>query len=195
MIKQKEQIFLFLISLITLVLTISCTNKKVTKTNTNTAFDSAYIDKKNDLLSSDSIGIYIFNVAFYDRNELTDAFISVSDIYTDSLSISPEFFKNQEKIKFENRIYIELEADYRKKMLRALQLTENDTLYMFNYESASIQKTPLSKLKSVAYLSYYVGQEDEIDETSYMLGFQIEEQKKWENIYQKYDYTHRLLWK
>lgn len=189
MIKQKERPFLVLISLVTFVLILSCKDKKVSATNSNSSIDGNYVAKTNEVIISDSNELNIFNVTFYDRNELTDAFISVSDIYTDSLSISPEFFKNQEKIKFENRTYIELDAEYRKKMLTGLRLTENDTLYIFNYESASVQKTPLNKLKSVAYLSYYVGQEDDINENSYMLGFQIDNQKKWENIYQKYDYS------
>lgn len=187
MLKEKHRTFSLLISLFTFLLILSCKDGTVNSTKTNTAVDSAYVDETNEEFSSDSSGLNIFNVTFYDRNDLTDVFISISDIYTDSLSISPEFFKNQEKIKFENRIYIELDADYRKKMLTALRLTENDTLYIFNYESASVQKTPLSKLKSVAYLSYYVGQDDNIDANSYMLGFQVEAQRKWENIYQKYD--------
>ncbi|WP_223609383.1 hypothetical protein [Chryseobacterium sp. OSA05B] len=119
----------------------------------------------------------IYNVSLVQRNELMDVFISVSDIYTDSLSIPSDFIKNQKDIPFEKLQYLELDSEHRKKMLTGMHLTENDSLYLFNYEFNKLQKTPLNKLKAVAYLTPYAPEGEEVDAGSYMIGFQIETQK------------------
>ena len=188
--KNKRSLLILTILLITF-LTYSCTNKKVAPAdiNGNTAPDSSYVNEIEEVFNPDSTVFNIYRVELYDRNDQTDAFISVSDIYYGSGSIPPDIIKNQQKIPYQDLRYLELEDAYRKKLLSALQLRESDTLYIFDYNSATLQKTPISKLKSVAYLSYYVSEGEEIDESSYMLGFQVESGKKWENIYQKHDHS------
>ncbi len=185
--KSTKLILFLVITLITLTL-ISCNKEKETSITIDTARDSSKVKNTEEIVNQKSAEMNIHGVDLYDRNDLTDAFISVSDIYTDSLSIPGDIMKNQKQMSFEKLNYLELDGPYRKKMLTALHLKENDTLYLFNYESAAVQKTPINKVKSVAYLSYYVSEGEDVDESSYMLGFQVESQdKNKEEFYKKYD--------
>lgn len=122
----------------------------------------------------------IFNVSTMQRNELMDIFISVSDVYTDAQAISPEIIKKLKTLSFEEKQYLELDSKDRKKMLDGMHLTENDSLYLYDYATSKLQKYPINKLKSVAYLSPYSSEDEDIDSGSYMLGFQLESQKSME---------------
>lgn len=127
----------------------------------------------------------IFSVSIMQRNNLMDTFISVSDIYNGENTIPADFLKKQKEVPFEKMAYTELDGTYRKKMLDALHITENDWLYLYNYETNKLEKIPVSKLKAAAYLSPYMGETDEIDAESYMIGFQIDTQKG-DDIFDKY---------
>ncbi len=70
-------------------------------------------------------------------------------------------------------------------MLDGIHITENDSLYLYNYETNKLQKIPVSKLKAVAYLSPYIVEGDEVDAESYMVGFQVDTQKG-NDIFDKY---------
>lgn len=150
-------------------------DRKQVSNSTGSSKDSVKTTKTTDDIDYNNFNIY--NVSLVQRNELMDVFISVSDIYTDSLSIPSDFIKNQKNIPFEQLQYLELDGEHRKKMLSGMHLTENDSLYLFNYEFNKLQKTPLSKLKTVAYLTPYAPEGEEVDAGSYMIGFQIETQK------------------
>lgn len=167
-----------------------CKEKEVsaTKTGTTKNKDSSKV-VENRVSSSLREDLQIYRVSGFEMNGETNAFISVSDNYFDSGSVPPEVIKNQKKIPFEQLKYIQLDAPYRAKMLAALQLKERDTLYVFNYQTAKVHKTPISQLKSVAYLSYYIGEGEDLDDGSYMLGFEVERGKDWLNIADLYDNT------
>ncbi|AZA76113.1 hypothetical protein EG347_00495 [Chryseobacterium sp. G0186] len=127
----------------------------------------------------------IFNVSTVQRNELMDSFISVSDIYTDPKSVPEDLLKKQKELPFDKLSYFELDEQYRQKMLTGIHITENDSLYLYNYGANKLQKFPVRQLKAVAYLSPYVSEGEEIDAGSYMLGFQMDSQKSM-NIFDKY---------
>ncbi|WP_312992460.1 hypothetical protein [Chryseobacterium flavum] len=127
----------------------------------------------------------IFDISTIQRNELMDAFISVSDIYHDKQAVPADFLKSQKDAPFSKMAYLELNDQYRKKMMDGLHLTENDSLYLYNYETNTLKKIPVNTLKAVAYISPYISEGEEIDIDSYMLGFQIENQKSL-NIFDKY---------
>lgn len=148
----------------------------IIKDSVKTAIAEEEIDFKN---------FNIFNVSTMHRNELMDTFISVSDIYNDKDVIPPDFLKKQKEVSFEKMSYTELDGSYRKKMLDGIHITENDSLYLYNYGTNKLQKIPVSKLKAVAYISPYLGEGDEIDAESYMLGFQLDAQKS-NDIFDKY---------
>ena len=179
---------LFLLMTFT-VLIISCKkqeqnlkSKTTATTKSNVNFQGEHPTKKSDSLT-------LFTVTLYQRNDLMDAFISVSDLYSDSLSIPADIIKNQKKMSFEKLRHFDLDDNYRKKMLKALQLTENDSVYIFNYDLNKLTTIPINKLKSVAYLTPYASEGEDIYEYYYMRGFQLESQKKWEDIGENNDHT------
>lgn len=148
----------------------------IVKDSVKTATKEEEIDFKN---------FNIFNVSTMQRKDLMDTFISVSDIYNDKNAIPADFLKKQKEVSFEKMTYVELDAPYRKKMLDGIHITENDSLYLYNYETNKLQKIPVSKLKAVAYLSPYIVEGDNVDPESYMVGFQIDTQKG-NDIFDKY---------
>lgn len=148
----------------------------IVKDSVKTATKEEEIDFKN---------FNIFNVSTMQRKDLMDTFISVSDIYNGKNAIPADFLKKQKEVPFEKMTYIELDPAYRKKLLDGIHITENDSLYLYNYETNKLQKIPVSKLKAVAYLSPYMGETDDIDPESYMVGFQIDTQKG-NDIFDKY---------
>lgn len=127
----------------------------------------------------------IFSVSIMQRKDLMDTFISVSDIYNDKNAVPADFLKKQKEVPFEKMAYIELDGSYRKKVLDAIHITENDSLYLYHYETNKLQTIPVSNLKTVAYLSPYIIEGDEVDPESYMIGFQIDTQKG-TDIFDKY---------
>lgn len=131
----------------------------------------------------------LFDVYSIDHNGFLDSFISVSDIYNDPHPVPEDVIKKQKQTPFEKLKYLELDAQYRKKMLDAIHLTENDFLFIYNYESNTLEKTPIKTLKAVAYLSPYVSEGDEIDGYSYMLGFKVNSQKSTDASYSLYNNT------
>lgn len=148
----------------------------IVKDSVKTATTEEEIDFKN---------FNIFNVSTMQRKDLMDTFISVSDIYNGKNTIPEDFLKKQKEVPFEKMNYIELDASYRKKMLDGIHITENDSLYLYNYDTNKLQKIPVSKLKAVAYLSPYMTEGEDIDAESYMIGFQIDTQKS-NDIFDRY---------
>ncbi|WP_353145343.1 hypothetical protein [Chryseobacterium sp.] len=163
-------------------------DKKTVTDTKKTVNDSI---KTTSIVQEDKIDYHNFNIynislmSSAQNNELADVFISVSDIYTDPHPIQEDILK-QKGIPFEQLQCLELDSKHRKKMIDALHLTEDDSLYLFNYELNTLQKIPINQLKAVAYLSPYISEGEEIDPESYMLGFQIEANKR-NDIYDQYN--------
>lgn len=115
----------------------------------------------------------IFEINPMENGKDYDIFISLSDIYTDSLSIPPEIIANQKNLSFDELKHFELPAPYREKPLKGSKLKENDTLYLYNYKSNILEKFPIKDLKAVANLNIYTSEGEEISEYDYMIGFQL----------------------
>lgn len=121
---------------------------------------------------------HVFEIYPIENGEKYDIFISLSDIYTDSLAIPPEIIKNQKSMSFDELKHFELPAYYREKLLKGSKLKENDTLYLYNYKSDILEKFPLKDLKAVANLNLYTSEGEEIHDYYYMIGFQLNQTDK-----------------
>lgn len=117
----------------------------------------------------------IFSLYTMEDEGITRKFISVSDMYQDSITVLPEIILNQKNISFSELKRIELPAKYRDKMLKATGFKESDTLYIFNYASGFMEKSVVRDLNAVAHLNNYTGEGDEISDHYYMLGFELKE--------------------
>ena len=138
--------------------------------------DTMSIEKKN--LSD----LKIFDLYSMENSGKYDVFIPLSDIYNDSLAIPNDIIENQKTKTFAELKHFELSGNYREKLLKGTSLSESDTLFLYNYKEAKLQKFPISDLKSVANLNLYTSEGDEISSYDYMIGFQLNQSENSDDI-------------
>lgn len=159
---------------------VSCQKeeKKTAVTETKTTIDSVKTTKTEEKIDYTNFNIFSLSIiSSAEKDSDMDIFISVSDIYKGEQPIPAAILKNQKQMTYEERQHFELDAPSRKKLLNGIHLTENDSLYIYEYGSNKLQKMAVSKLKAVAYLSPYSDSED-LDPDSYMMGFQVATHQK-----------------
>lgn len=152
--------------------------KKTATTETKTTNDTLKTVKTEEKIDYTHFNIFSLSViSSAEKNSDMDIFISVSDVYKGKQPVPADIIKNQKQMSFEERQHFELDAPSRKKLLNGIQLTENDSLYIYEYGSNKLQRMPISQLKAVAYLSPY-SDDEELDPESYMMGFQVATHQK-----------------
>lgn len=159
---------------------VSCQKeeKKTTATETKTTNDSIKTTKTEEKIDYTDFNIFSLSViSSAEKDSDMDIFISVSDIYKGEQPIPADIVKNHKQMTYEERQHFELDTPSRKKLLNGIHLTENDSLFIYEYGSNKLQKMPISQLKAVAYLSPYTDSED-LDPDSYMMGFQVATHQK-----------------
>lgn len=159
---------------------ISCQKeeKKTVTTETKTTNDSIKITKTEEKIDYSNFNIFSLSViSSAEKDSDMNIFISVSDIYEGAQPIPADIIKNQKQMTYEELQHFELDTSSRKKLLSGIRLTENDSLYIYEYGSNKLQRMPVSQLKAVAYLSPYSDSE-EVDPESYMMGFQVATHQK-----------------
>lgn len=169
------------------VFLLSC-KKEAQKINSK----PASTEVKKDSLISPKIKLDDFNIfEIYpmENGKEYDVFISLSDIYIDSLAVPTEIVANQKNLSFDELKHFELPANYRKKLLKGTKLKENDTLYLYNYKSNILEKFPIKNLKAVANLDFYTVEGEEISEYDYMIGFQLNKTENEEKAMEKANFA------
>ena len=124
-----------------------------------------------------------------ENGQQDDIFISLSDIYMDSVTVPADIIRNQKNIPFDKLKHFELPAFYREKFLKGTKLSENDTLYLYNYKENHLDKLPIKNLKAVANLTFYSSEGEEIYDDDYMIGFQLDEKIDREKSMDKTNYS------
>lgn len=172
---MKKQILIFAVSLCLL----SC-KKEVKKVATvdkqEISVDTISTEKQN--LSD----LKIFDLYSIENEGKYHTFISLSDIYNDSLAIPNDIIEDQKSKTFAELKHFELTGIYREKLLKGTSLSETDTLFLYNYKDAKLQKFPIKDLKSVANLNLYMSEGDEIFSYDYMIGFELNQPEASEEI-------------
>jgi hypothetical protein len=79
-------------------------------------------------------------------------FVSLSDVYntenlTDSVRILPESTSDIQRVP--------LTENYRKRLLTGTKTSEQDTVYLYNYETNAFVKIPVSALTTIAVINMY----------------------------------------
>ncbi|CAI8869588.1 hypothetical protein [Chryseobacterium sp. IT-36CA2] len=159
---------------------VSCQKeeKKAVATEPKITNDTIKTVKTEEKIDYSNFNIFSLSViSSAEKDSDMDIFISVSDIYKGEQPIPSDIVKNYKQMSFEERQHFELDSSSRKKLLNGIHLTENDSLYIYEYGSNKLQKMPVSQLKAVAYLSPYTDSED-LDPDSYMMGFQVATHQK-----------------
>jgi hypothetical protein len=166
---------------------LSCKKEKQKTTS-----PSVSTEAKKDTLISSKIKLdnfHIFGIYPLENGEQYEIFISLSDIYHDSISIPPEIINDQKNLSFAELKQFELPPLYRKKLLKGSHLSESDTLYLYNYKSNIMEKLPIKNLKAMANLNGYTSEGEEIYEQDYMIGFQINKLENQDNAMDKANFT------
>lgn len=159
---------------------VSCKKeeKKTVATETKITNDTLKTVKTEEKIDYTNFNIFSLSViSSAEKDSDMAIFISVSDIYKGEQPIPAAIMKNQKQMTYEERQHFELDAPSRKKLLDGIHLTENDSLYIYEYGSNQLQRMPVSQLKAVAYLSPYSDDQD-LDPDSYMMGFQVATHQK-----------------
>ncbi len=152
--------------------------KKTTSTETKITNDTIKTTKAEEKIDYSDFNIFNLSViSSAEKDSDIDIFISVSDIYKGVQPVPENIIKNHKQMTYEELQHFELDASSRKKLLNGIHLTENDSLYIYEYWSNKLQRMPVSQLKAVAYLSPYSDSED-LDPDSYMMGFQVATHQK-----------------
>lgn len=159
---------------------VSCKKeeKKTAATETKITNDTIKTTKAEEKIDYSDFNIFNLSViSSAEKDSDIDIFISVSDIYKGVQPVPESIIKNHKQMTYEELQHFELDASSRKKLLNGIHLTENDSLYIYEYWSNKLQRMPVSQLKAVAYLSPYSDSED-LDPDAYMMGFQVATHQK-----------------
>ncbi|WP_131433118.1 hypothetical protein [Chryseobacterium gleum] len=159
---------------------VSCKKdeKKTVATETKITNDTIKTTKAEEKIDYSDFNIFNLSVmSSAEKDSDIDIFISVSDIYKGAQPVPENIIKNHKQMTYEELQHFDLDAPSRKKLLNGIHLTENDSLYIYEYWSNKLQRMPVSQLKAVAYLSPYSDSED-LDPDAYMMGFQVATHQK-----------------
>lgn len=181
---MKKQLLLLTVSLCLL----SCKKEveKVATFDTKQTITVDTISTKRKNLSD----FHIFDLYSMENAGKYSTFISLSDIYNDSLAIPNDIIENQKSKTFAELKHFELTGIYREKLLKGTSLSETDTLFLYNYKEAKLQKFPIRDLKSVANLNLYTSEGEEISHYDYMVGFELDEaETSEESVMDKTNYS------
>ncbi|MGI9583233.1 hypothetical protein ACR1PO_18695 [Chryseobacterium sp. RRHN12] len=152
--------------------------KKTAATETKIKNDTIKTTKAEEKIDYSDFNIFNLSViSSAEKDSDIDIFISVSDIYKGVQPVPENIIKNHKQMTYEELQHFDLDAPSRKKLLNGIHLTENDSLYIYEYWSNKLQRIPVSRLKAVAYLSPYSDSED-LDPDAYMMGFQVAAHQK-----------------
>ena len=125
---------------------------------------------------------YTQTIELFTLNQYTTAnntktgFISLSDKYDnekflDSIGILPKNASNFQRVP--------LASIFRKRLLEGTKSTEKDTVYLYNYETNALVKTPVSSIKTIAKINDYANEEDLVQPANpndFMYGMEVNNQ-------------------
>lgn len=129
----------------------------------------------SDFYNYSEIGL--FYASPYDKSydKASDGFVNLSEIYPfdfneNNSTIIPETDLGKDPVKFNQT--------QRKKIYKTMEISNRDTLYIFNFDKDSIFKYPTSNLTAIAYVNPYSRGDRNLTEDEYMIGLNLEDKFK-----------------
>ncbi len=188
--KGMKRIFTILV--ITIFTTLSCSENKsgTTKTDTieienktntknskpetsDTVNPTNYSDEENQLTYVKDLDLFLIRDLEESVNKKV-GFISLSDIYPlsehpDSLAIP-----SLENVDNQNLQYFKLNSTYRKRLLAKTNISELDSVFIYDYSTDTLLSFSVKKLNVGAYLNIYRDIKDcPCSQYEYMIGFEV----------------------
>lgn len=172
---------------------VSCKNKEPEKAKTPIVENKTSVETSFPVTPNPAI----FDVTYLSLDEAQkeyDVFVSLSDILGDK-----EFIPQASIDKLKSNIYvghsIDLSPDARIKLMKEAKFSEKDSLFIYNYENKKLIRKPLKDLKAIAYLSPYSIGEADLTNYDYMIGFQIEAKKDYDEVTKNYSESYVYIGK
>jgi len=168
-----------LASAVLLLLFFACNKKETTQKDTGIVENApvaADTIKEGDDYTPRKESINLFALTYRDSTDV--AFVSLSDIYplsgdeTDTLAL-PEV----EKMGVKAAAYFTLEKKYRNRFLAKTNISETDSVFVYDYRKTKLFSFAVKKLKTAALLSVYTSEQDwPYHRYDYRIGFEISKQ-------------------
>lgn len=165
----------FFLSTAFLILLSAC-NKKENTTTTTLPEVTEHAETETDTLKAEETSkkesIYLFNVMPKDSSDV--AFVSLSDIYPVTDEKDTLVLPNIEKMGKYDSQYFTFDKNYRKRFLSKTNISETDSLFIYDYAKNKQVSFAVKNLKTAAMLNGYSSEEDwPYDNYDFMIGFEI----------------------
>lgn len=166
---------LFLISATFLVLFSACEKKQSAKTTKQDTSKNA-ITEIDTLQTEEQVprkeSINLFTLIPKDSSDI--AFVSLSDIYPIGDEKDTLVLPNLEKMTDADAQYFTFAKNYRKRFLSKTNITETDSLFVYDYAKNKLASFLVKNLKTAAMLNLYsIGDPGPYHSFDFMIGFEI----------------------
>lgn len=164
-----------LLSACFLILLSACNKKESAKSqqqdlSKNATVETDSLPEGEETPRKDSINL--FTVMPKDSSEI--AFVSLSDIYPIDDEKDTLVLPNIEKLGKHNAQYFAFSKNYRKRFLSKTNITETDSVFIYDYAKNKLASFVVKNLKTVAMLNGYSSEEDwPYHNYDFMIGFEI----------------------
>ncbi len=129
---------------------------------------------RKQISAPEDLNLYELDICDKKRNQSV-SFVSLSDNY--NLYDYPDWFAipNLKNKKWKDVRYLILGRTYRARFLSKTKISENDTVFIYDYSTGTIATFPVKNLKAIACLTPYHDEEDApYSQSDYMIGFEID---------------------
>lgn len=128
--------------------------------------------------STYDLDFHVYSLNYYEvDSNVSNGFISLSELYFDTLEVIRNVVKNQKEMNINDLEYIPIIGSYREKFLDKMNLNESDTIYVYDYLLNVLSTFPIHSLETAAILSPYAYAGDELYDSEYMIGFMIDQEQ------------------
>lgn len=166
---------LFFLSSAFLILLSAC-NKKENATTTTLPKVTEHTETETDTPQTEETSkkesIYLFNLMPKDSSDV--AFVSLSDIYPIDNEKDTLTLPNLEKMADADAQYFTFAKNYRKRFLSKTNISETDSLFVYDYAKNKLVSFLVKNLKTAAMLNVYsIGDAGPYRNYDFMIGFEI----------------------
>ncbi|WP_268846383.1 oxidoreductase [Flavobacterium aestivum] len=170
-----------------LLLLFACSKKENPKSVQSGLVEKTQVEtdsiQKEEEVPPKKESINLFTLFPKDSSDV--AFVSLSDIYPVNDEKDTLILPNIEKLGKYNAQYFTFDKNYRKRFLSKTNISETDSVFVFDYAKNKLASFAVKSLKTAAMLNGYSSEEDWPYRTlDFMIGFEIN--KKHLNGFSKY---------
>lgn len=155
---------------------LSCNNKQETKDKKlplvkNATIQNDSVQETEEVSRKESINL--FTLTYRDSTDI--AFVSLSDIYpTNGEGADKLILPEIEKMGVKAAQYFTLDKNYRNRFLSKTNISETDSLFIYDFSKNKLASFSVKSLNTAALLSGYTSEEEwPYHNYNYMIGFEI----------------------